>query len=101
MMGDSDIGVGSLAGLTSRHLAAEGRPDERVERIRAHGQEKVEDEDRHKRQHERLGRGAADSFGPWAAVETAMASDQRQYRPEHQRLPQSREDIPDLDELPR
>ena len=37
-----------------------------------------------------FGRGAADTLGAGAAIEAAVASDQREHRAENQRLPQSR-----------
>src|SRR5689334_21679899 len=53
------------------------RPEVVRRAVNEHRQEEVDDQDRDERDHERLGRGSAHSLGDGAAIEAAVATNER------------------------
>ena len=62
------------------------RPHRKINALEEDAQHEVQQHDDHERSDEGLGGGPADAFRARLAIETAMAGDQRNGRPEKQAL---------------
>src|SRR5208283_2143960 len=75
--------------MPSERSLGDGGPEAFEEAIDEHGQEEIQGQDDDETRHERLGGRLADSLGAGAAVEAAMAADERNRRAEEDRLEQT------------